>query len=494
MRANRAFGENIRNRAHSIAMEDLNRGENRNVSKTDWIGSSTHPFSRGLVWKRKTCESEVSSQFKGRKVASGCPEETQGISSNDVPIGNPLLTFVKRVMSPSCSGSGKDLGKVRDEVNRGEEISQFGSSALWVLNSMDSDDDLGSYHSSERRTPFDSTLEANLGVIVVSKRIPQKMVLKGRTGEIVNVTPMIMSMVRQECSNSIDAEEKFIIQSAETILGEKQAFPLTFGPYLLSPSSACEPNMGGLSGSENPLVVTETGCYSEKSLELLKVGVERTRHHGGHDCALQKVRSCFSLNHYKGQYHLLSNFHSSVLLDALDLCRDYVHEWPDGDYNFMQEHIQRNALENVTNEGTNQLVVAEENKDRVGNCCKVVPVVPLAIEDPNDFQVGRGVLGTMGEQDWSTLSKGEGYLEVLLLKGVNKRDEDCISEWVLQKVKEFDPFFGMSYEGFENEAFELFKAIESRRRKEVCVSNQASGGSKRLINELKKLESSVNYD
>lgn len=53
---------------------------------------------------------------------------------------------------------------------------------------------------------------------------------------------------------------------------------------------------------------------------------------------------------------------------------------------------------------------------------------------------------------------------------------------------------GLSYDGFETKIIELFKSIEQRRRREEREVDPRSAHGKRLINRLKKLESSVNYD
>lgn len=62
-----------------------------------------------------------------------------------------------------------------------------------------------------------------------------------------------------------------------------------------------------------------------------------------------------------------------------------------------------------------------------------------------------------------------------------------------KKCWEFGPFLGLSYDGFEEEIRELFKNIEGHMKRKEVDSIKSTGG-KRLIHELKKLESSVNYD
>lgn len=84
--------------------------------------------------------------------------------------------------------------------------------------------------------------------------------------------------------------------------------------------------------------------------------------------------------------------------------------------------------------------------------------------------------------------------DCLLLEVVLERDEVFILEWVLHNLEKFGPFLGLSYEGFEVETKELFKAIELLRRKSISDEGSKSVGDKHLQKELKKLENSVNYD
>lgn len=84
--------------------------------------------------------------------------------------------------------------------------------------------------------------------------------------------------------------------------------------------------------------------------------------------------------------------------------------------------------------------------------------------------------------------------ENLLLKSVWERVEGCILEWVLHKLEDFGPFLGLSYEGFEVEIIELFNSIEYCKLRNDKVDGSSLVGGKRLLKELKKLESSINYD
>lgn len=65
---------------------------------------------------------------------------------------------------------------------------------------------------------------------------------------------------------------------------------------------------------------------------------------------------------------------------------------------------------------------------------------------------------------------------------------------MLNKLEEFGPFLGMSIDGLEKETLELFKLIELIRSKGMVGVEEISTNSKKLKNELKKLESSVNYE
>lgn len=105
-------------------------------------------------------------------------------------------------------------------------------------------------------------------------------------------------------------------------------------------------------------------------------------------------------------------------------------------------------------------MVVEGKQCKEGDGCNVLSIVPLAAEDQIGFQEGRVSMGIVDAQEWSTPTKGVEYYDTLLLKGVIERDEECISEWVLYKLKDFCVFLVLSYGGLDEETLELFKAIE----------------------------------
>lgn len=48
-----------------------------------------------------------------------------------------------------------------------------------------------------------------------------------------------------------------------------------------------------------------------------------------------------------------------------------------------------------------------------------------------------------------------------------RKNEDLILDWVLSKMEGFGKFLGLSYEGFEEEAQELFQATVKGRLQEL---------------------------
>lgn len=159
LRAKKALGPNKSNGFHSYFQEMPNQTVKRGKSK--WVSQlsqehPSNPFPRGVVWNKKTIVSEADSHIKGSTRISGGMTETQGISSSGVLSGNPLLEVVNRAMTLSCSENGNNSGnESMYEVSSDEEIHEE-SYASWVANSLDEFDDLGKYHSSERRPPDSS--------------------------------------------------------------------------------------------------------------------------------------------------------------------------------------------------------------------------------------------------------------------------------------------------------------------------------------------------
>lgn len=78
--------------------------------------------------------------------------------------------------------------------------------------------------------------------------------------------------------------------------------------------------------------------------------------------------------------------------------------------------------------------------------------------------------------------------------GVLERDEEMLSDWVLNKLGEFDPFLGLSYKGFEEEILGLFKRIVMKRELGTREGGSELVVCKKLRSELKKLECNVNYE
>lgn len=118
---------------------------------------------------------------------------------------------------------------------------------------------------------------------------------------------------------------------------------------------------------------------------------------------------------------------------------------------------------------------------------------PLAIVDNMGMEVGMYLVDlSLGVECVTSAHKfDEG--DRLLVKGVSERNDEFASEWVIQKV-EFGMFLGLSYDGFEDGIKELFKSIESRKRNCEGVEGHKLASVKCLKKELKKLESSANYD
>lgn len=84
--------------------------------------------------------------------------------------------------------------------------------------------------------------------------------------------------------------------------------------------------------------------------------------------------------------------------------------------------------------------------------------------------------------------------QCLFFKGVEDHNNEILSNWVFTKLREFGPFLGLSYEGCEKEIVDLFRFIERQSRKGMGDGESMSMMNKRLKSELKRLESSVNYD
>lgn len=63
----------------------------------------------------------------------------------------------------------------------------------------------------------------------------------------------------------------------------------------------------------------------------------------------------------------------------------------------------------------------------------------------------------------------------LLLKGVKKRDRNCVSDWVFGKLGGFSSFLRIPLDGLEDEVLQLFFIIEERRLKVVSMDAPSFG-------------------
>lgn len=138
----------------------------------------------------------------------------------------------------------------------------------------------------------------------------------------------------------------------------------------------------------------------------------------------------------------------------------------------------------------NQLVLtslqdAEKDKDLI------LEVESLAVGTVEGIR-GNSVPLAIDDKEFMTPSKLDDLDNRLLLKPVKKRDEECLSEWVLGKMEEFGSFLGLSCEGLETEIVGLFRLIDRERRKGEGNLEIRSVECKLLRKELKKRE--VNYD
>lgn len=111
-----------------------------------------------------------------------------------------------------------------------------------------------------------------------------------------------------------------------------------------------------------------------------------------------------------------------------------------------------------------------------------------------DYNGGVGFLTDIDTKGFVTPSNSKDPGNRLLLKGVEERDEECISKWVMGNMDEFWSFLGLSYDGFEEEARELFCLIERNWNKDGGVGDASSVECKRLRCELRKLDNGINYD
>lgn len=67
-------------------------------------------------------------------------------------------------------------------------------------------------------------------------------------------------------------------------------------------------------------------------------------------------------------------------------------------------------------------------------------------------------------------------------------------DWVLQKIRDFHQFAGVSCEGFDEEMMAFFTAIEADRKQKALISSPFSKSVSRGDHELKRLSCCINYN
>lgn len=186
-------------------------------------------------------------------------------------------------------------------------------------------------------------------------------------------------------------------------------------------------------------------------------------------------------------------FHSSTLVSTLDLYRNHICR--QRSENFVQGNIWGGMAPNDKWESLDKQIVVLKQfvfiDEGVGDV--ILNVEPLAIREvelefksPETFKLISG-----NGEEFPNLNGDSNFL---LLKGARERNEKCVSKWVLNKMKEFGSFLGISFDDFENETLELFKRMVERRSGGLRGEECGEVVPKRLKNELKKLKSSVNYE
>lgn len=79
-------------------------------------------------------------------------------------------------------------------------------------------------------------------------------------------------------------------------------------------------------------------------------------------------------------------------------------------------------------------------------------------------------------------------------QGLDELPIATVSEWVLQKMEEISYVLGLSSEGLEVLAWELFAELEKRESGRQAKREGASGNRGSLSRELKNLGWSLSYD
>ena len=121
----------------------------------------------------------------------------------------------------------------------------------------------------------------------------------------------------------------------------------------------------------------------------------------------------------------------------------------------------------------------------------------------NDTAVTSEVLGDFFENWEMAIPDVAAALEVSLLNMYSEVDEfeNCKShepsKWVMKRIKGFNRFLGVSFNGYKEEALRLFTAIEGRWRakgRPNAAPQRKQGMGMKRYRELKNLCSLVNYE
>lgn len=177
---------------------------------------------------------------------------------------------------------------------------------------------------------------------------------------------------------------------------------------------------------------------------------------------------------------------------VLDLCRRA--RLPVRGEGFIQlKNVDKGRLCALDRDVESSLAVFENSDPTIDEVC-VVEAEPLARLECGDVLVNE-TGDNVGQEEGIVSPKCLLFKESIFPLGVDERNGEVLSEWVINKLGDFGSFLGMSYEGFEDEVMGLFKRIEFwRRGLEFRVNGPDLVRDKRLRKELKRLESSMNYE
>lgn len=180
---------------------------------------------------------------------------------------------------------------------------------------------------------------------------------------------------------------------------------------------------------------------------------------------------------------MFSKFHASSLLVLIDERRNHVILSREG--KFIQDFVSNTLDPNASN-GNGGLSLSEPNNQLAVVGEEILNVEPIAMRE-KDGMLGESVgLCTPERNGWGNNCR--------FLEGVANRNEDLLSEWVIKRLGEFGSFLGLSFEGFEKEAMDLFRRTESRRGLGDNLADLNSLVAKKLRSEFQKLENTINYE